>query len=381
MNILHLTHTDIKSDSRILKEMQSLKKLNNEFKIYGIGIERSDNRNSSTIENIEIESLIIRSRYWRKIPKILMHVLALIEFYSKILLYGLKVKPKIIHCHDIIVLPIGIIVKIITGGKLIYDAHELESKKNGISKLEGKVIFFIETIFWRLVDGLIIVSPSIQKWYKDNLGVKESKIIMNSPLIVYEDQNLHDSQYLREKFNISSEKKIFIYVGLLSQGRGIDILLNVFKASNISSHIIFLGYGELSNMILEYSKDYENIHLHDAVPHEKVIPIVKSADVGLCFIQNVSLSDYYCLPNKLFEYAFSSIPVLASNFPDIVEVVNKYNLGSCSEMSEESILKTVLKYDRLKQIEKIHQENLYDLSWQAQEEKLVSFYNKILNKN
>ena len=48
----------------------------------------------------------------------------------------------------------------------------------------------------------------------------------------------------------------------------------------------------------------------------------------MCLIQNVSLSDYYCLPNKLFEYCFAEIPVLASNFPDISQTVEKYDLSS-----------------------------------------------------
>ena len=40
---------------------------------------------------------------------------------------------------------------------------------------------------------------------------------------------------------------------------------------------------------------------------------------------NVSLSGYYCLPNKLFEYCFC-VPI-ASDFPDIVDVVSKFKLG------------------------------------------------------
>ena len=38
---------------------------------------------------------------------------------------------------------------------------------------------------------------------------------------------------------------------------------------------------------------------------KKLTNLIKEADVGLCLVENVSLSDYYCLPNKLFEYAFA----------------------------------------------------------------------------
>ena len=40
-----------------------------------------------------------------------------------------KIKPKIVHCHDTLVLPIGLVVSLIFKSKLIYDAHELESNK------------------------------------------------------------------------------------------------------------------------------------------------------------------------------------------------------------------------------------------------------------
>ena len=34
-------------------------------------------------------------------------------------------------------------------------------------------------------------------------------------------------KYLREKYNIESESKIFIYVGILEKGRGLDILIEI----------------------------------------------------------------------------------------------------------------------------------------------------------
>ena len=66
MNILHLTHTDINSDSRILKEMLSIANSNNTYNVQGIGIERNEDRNSNTTENITIHSLKLRTRNWKK---------------------------------------------------------------------------------------------------------------------------------------------------------------------------------------------------------------------------------------------------------------------------------------------------------------------------
>lgn len=374
INILHLTHTDIKSDSRILKEMQSLATVAN-YKVSGIGIHKIEelDRKSNLVDNIEIYSLDIKSRKWKFLPSFVRHTLTLVEFYFKLFVLSLKLKPKIIHSNDVLVLPIGVLVKIFTKSKLIYDAHELESEKNGISRFKSKIIFFTEKVLWKFIDHLIVVSPSIENWYKEKIDKKKSEVIMNSPVLL-KDKNSNKDDYLRKKFGIPTDKRIFIYVGGLVQGRGIETLLNVFKNEKIESHIVFLGYGKLDSKILSLSQKHLNIHIHNAVSHEKVVPISKSADVGVCFIQNISLSDYYCLPNKLFEYAFSRIPVLASNFPDIKKVVQKYKLGKCSELSENEIFNIVKEFEEMEYIEKIDESKLYDLSWQAQEEKLFKIY-------
>ncbi len=378
INVLHLTHTDINSDSRILKEMLAIAKSSANYKVNGIGVNLDEEQHKTKKYNeIDIYSINLISRKWRFLPIMIRHILSLIELSSKMIFKAIRLKPNIIHCNDTMVLPLGVIVKFFTNSKLIYDAHELESNRNGLSKTLGKMTLFCEKFLWRFVDKLIVVSPSIAKWYEDNIGKKDTEIIMNSPLL---EENIinKDKNYFRNKFSIPDSSKIFLYIGILGKGRGIELILNTFKNnSDLSSHLIFLGYGDLKNQLVEDSKKYKNIHVHDAVPHSEVVSIAKSADIGLCLIENVSLSDYYCLPNKLFEYAFAEIPILASNFPDIKEVVDNYNLGKYSELSEKCIYKAIKEYENEQELNKIDSSKLYKLSWQYQEEKLVALYNSL----
>lgn len=378
MNILHLTHTDINSDSRILKEMHSIAKSNSTYRVSGIGVIQDEKANSTDdVAGIDIYSIVLRTRNWKFLPRVIRHTCSLIELTFKMFFKAIKLKPQVIHCHDTLVLPLGVMVKVFTGSKLIYDAHELESDKNGLTKTLGKMTLWVEKVLWRFVDALIVVSPSIDKWYQDNIGEKYSEIILNSP-VLENDGNQVDKQYLREHFSISKESKIFLYVGGLVHGRGIDLMIEAFKNSNLKSSLVFLGYGVLRDELKKLAKEYPNIYVHDAVPHEKVVAVAKSADVGLCLIQNVSLSDYYCLPNKLFEYCFSEIPVLASDFPDISQTVEEYNLGKCCELDSKSIYMAIKEFEDTKELPKINANDLYDLSWGAQEEKLIKLYSKLI---
>lgn len=379
MNVLHLTHTDINSDSRILKELESLSK-DKRMNITALGVlMNEESEKYKKIEDVRIKSINLNSRKLIFLPAFIKHSLSVIELTLKMIFNSLKAKPSIIHCHDTLVLPLGVLVKLFMGSKLIYDAHELESNRNGLSKNLGKMTLLCEKFLWRFVDKLIVVSPSISKWYEDNIGKKDTEIIMNSPLLNENNfDTSKDKSYFRNKFNISYDSKIFLYIGILGKGRGIELIIEAFKRNDLRSHIVFLGYGELKDKLENSSKEHRNIHIHDAVPHNEVVTIAKSADVGLCFIQNVSLSDYYCLPNKLFEYAFAEIPVLASNFPDISMVIKKYNLGKCSDLDSESIYNSIKEFEQMKELPKIITRDLYDLGWSAQENKLIKMYKTLL---
>jgi glycosyltransferase involved in cell wall biosynthesis len=378
MNILHLTHTNINADSRILKEMQSIAKSNTSFQVSGIGVIQDKGASRThNLKSIKTYSVLLRTRYWRFLPRVIRHIFSLFELTFKMVFKAIKLKPKVVHCHDTLVLTLGAMVKLFTGAKLIYDAHELESDRNGLTKTLGKMTIFSEKVLWRYIDALIVVSPSIDAWYQKNIGKKYSEIILNSPILEDGIVDVNKS-YLREYFSIEEDSKIFLYIGILGYGRGIDLITEAFKNTDIKSSLVFLGYGDLRDDLKKLAKKYPNIYVHNAVPHEKVVSVAKSADVGLCLIQNVSLSDYYCLPNKLFEYCFAEIPVLASDFPDISHAVERYNLGKCSQLNSDSIHKAIREFEDTDKLPKINAKDLYSLSWDAQEKKLIKLYNKII---
>ena len=375
MKILHLTHTDPKTDNRILKELIALSR-NDIYKITCLGIHLNEGSSSTNLETkAEIIVITLYSKI-EMIPRPIRHMLMFFELFIRFVSLSISIKPNVIHCHDTLVLPIGVFLSKLFKAKLIYDAHELESDKNGQTKFLSKATLLIEKISWSSIDHFISVSESIILWYKKKLGVKKSSLILNSPMI--EENNYDNSNYFHKLYDIPNESLVFVYLGILDKGRGIDFIIDAFSESAIKSHVVFIGYGAYDKKIKRASLTAKNIHLHAAVPHEDVVSLVKNADVGLCLIENVSLSDFYCLPNKLFEYTFAGLPVLASNFPDIKNIVIKYNLGRVCDINSKSINEAV------SEIEVTHLSNinsdLTELGWPNQAEKLRKTYYKLTNK-
>ena len=78
-------------------------------------------------------------------------------------------------------------------------------------------------------------------------------------------------------------------------------------------------------------------------------------------------------------YCFSGIPVLASNFPDILNTVNTYKLGLCCDLSIFDIKKSIKMYEDGEVDVDFKVNQLQSLGWQKQEEKLNRLYEEVLS--
>lgn len=374
MKILHISPTDIRYDNRILKEINSLIQIPN-CEVQAFGIFDYEGQDHEIKDSKNIRNFRMFSKELKILPKPIRYFLLLLEGFIKIFIPSYRYKPSVIHCHDTLFLPIAVLVKYLCNSKLIYDAHELESNKNGQSKINAYFTLKIEKLLWDKIDALICVSNSINDWYVAEFGAKYSEVILNSPIIGNQQIIKSDNFSLRKKLGIREDEILFVYVGYFGLGRSIEILLESFTKMSQNLHIGFVGYGILKEKIEHYSKIYPNIHITDKVPHEKLVSFIHGADVGFCLIENVSLSDYYCLPNKLFEYIFAGVKVIASDFPELRNMCERYKIGVVWDEKVEDIGELIPKLNLLG---KIDCELLYDFSWEFQEKKLISLYKNLI---
>ena len=61
-------------------------------------------------------------------------------------------------------------------------------------------------------------------------------------------------------------------------------------------------------------------------------------------VDSESLSDYYCLPNKLFGIVLQNTCLLASDYPEISRVIKKYDFGIACSNNIEYIAKEIKKF-------------------------------------
>jgi hypothetical protein len=263
---------------------------------------------------------------------------SILPFFTDIFFSCLKKKPEIVYCHDVIMLPIALIIKMFNGAEIIYMPHELETEETGSSNFMNFFLKIIEKLGMKYVKHTTVVSPGIKYWYQNQYKTDKVSLIRNIPDFNNQKQTL--KKKLREKLDLSSSDIIIIYQGLIENSRGVIEVASIFsKLNDINKHLVFMGYGPAKESIVDFSSKFKNIHYLPAVEPIDIFNYTSDADLGLLFISNeISKSYMYSLPNKYFEYIKSEIPILISeNLISIKEDMIINRTGWCIDSSLESL--------------------------------------------
>jgi glycosyltransferase involved in cell wall biosynthesis len=285
-------------------------------------------------------------------------------------------KFEFFHCCDFEALPVGLVARWFNPKlKIVYDAHEYEAERLGLTPFAKKFIKFFEKRWIKRTSAVITVSRGIEKEYERQFSLPVHNVIFNAPAF---KKSVEKSHGLRKTFNIRQDQKIFLYSGRIAMGRGVEILIEAFSQRNTDSAVlVFLGSGPLLDKVEKAAAESSNIFYHPPVPYEEVVSTVAQADYGLLSPENLCLNYYYCMPNKLFEYIQAGIPILVADLKDCQELVESESIGFASDdysvKGWNDLVDRALKSnpeDFSEELRKVAKE----FNWEIEEKKLLDLY-------
>ena len=308
------------------------------------------------------------------------------DYYRRSFRLVIKERADIYHANDLNTLPVAYWAKKKTGGKLIYDSHELYLERNTErkqSKVAKLLLSRLEYFLVRSVDDVITVSESIGQELKRRYPIKRLSVILNTPCSQASGRTLS----LRDELRIPKDNKIILYVGNITFNRGLEELIQ--SVSYLDDCVVVImgrapkpAYNLVLRRLAREAGVESKVYYFGPVPAEDVTEYAAFAHVGAASIKDVCLSYYYCLPNKLFEYMAAGLPVAGSNFPELKKVIEGYNIGKTFNPDDPKDIAEAINYvlsdkQRYMQMKRNALRAARVFSWENESKKLLKIYKRL----
>lgn len=291
------------------------------------------------------------------------------ELNIRIFIFLLFSKADFFYANDTDTLPANFLASKIRNKKLIFDAHELfpEIPELQNRPLIKKIWLLIENLIFPHLKTSFTVCQSIADYYAGKYNIK-MHVIRNVP---------HFQKKTRKKLHFNNHK-IILYQGALNIGRGLEWVIDAMPYIEDAVFYI-IGDGDIREQLVQRVKKLNlqsRVYFHGKVPGNELQSYTSSADIGLCLLENKGLSYYYSLPNRIFSYLHAGVPVLASPFPEIEQIVEKHHTGVLTIEYEPLKLAHIINEMLHHPIDTTHFEALSKkMCWEEEEKILLNIIN------
>ena len=294
--------------------------------------------------------------------------------------------------HDPELMLVGVLLKIFTRTRVIYDIHEDVHQqilaKEWLPRPTRSLVRILYQVLERLclpfTDALILSDRAYLKYYPRY----RTLTVLNYPLLSY--AQLYDSYVVEGQTRPS-----LVYAGSIRAIRGLYDMLELachLKTSypNILLRLVgpFASTAEESK-VRELVRSYEvddNVDLLGRVSYVEVHRQIAQSDIGLVLL-HPDPNYLNSLPTKLFEYMMMGKPVVISDFPLWRKIVQDSGCGlPVDPLNPEAVRQAVMQ---LLEDRPLRQEMgnrgreavLRKYNWDGQGRKLVEFCQELLKKD
>lgn len=266
---------------------------------------------------------------WKKWPT----SLSLAFFWLQFILWAVAIRPKIIYSHDFYLPFMGIIAAKLVRAKSIYDAHELiiPTSLTKIS-IRDRIYYWMEKVSIGYYDLVIAANRERAELMKKHYALA----ILPTPIRNISKPTLGSVEWsiLLEQYpdlRRSNDENLIVYMGDVSLERGLGNLIDSLDFLPSEMALIVVGDGPdrifLQEKYSSESSGKSRVRLLGPVPQSWIQDILNLCDVGVLVYSMEGLNNFYCSPNKIFEYTQAGLPVVTTAQPTLLAMVKQYNIG------------------------------------------------------
>ncbi len=291
-----------------------------------------------------------------------------------------RLHADVVHAHDVNTLPTAWLAAKLSGARLVYDAHEISTSREGYTSFR-KLVAVVEKWLMPRADGTITTTEARAKFFARAYGIARPVVLQNRP----RRQAVQQSGRIREELALERPWPVVVYQGGVQQGRGLERLARI-AADVPGAYFVFIGGGRLEASLRDIAAELglqDRVRFIPTVALAELPSYTASADIGVQPIENTCLNHYTTDSNKLFEYVQAGLPVVASDLPEIRRVVREHDLGLLVPPGDSAALVAALRElvadaDKRRFYAAQSRKAAALLNWESQEHELLALYERVL---
>lgn len=251
---------------------------------------------------------------------------------------GLREKCSVYHCHDLASLISGMMLKCLTGRRLLYDAHEDYPRTHAANLAERRPLLRtilhaglqgLEWLCLRSVDEIITVDPFLRQKFA-RMGCQPASVLPNA-------SRRRPLPEVSSPWPEWRNRRVFIYSGRLSHHVAVLEMIQavqLLRARHPDMLLALIGdfwdepYRRQIERYLEENDLSANVRLYDPVPADQIPGLLQHVFVGLVLYgadDNYGDLNIYVL--KLMEYLAAGLPVILTSFRGFCMFVRRWRCG------------------------------------------------------